>query len=49
MSWLEQVWSRVVPEQGVSLSGGPLVVVLVAAPVAVSVEPAWRVDRKSVV
>jgi hypothetical protein len=48
MSWLEQVWSRVVPEQGVALSGGPLVVVLVAALVAVSVEPAWRVLRLGV-
>src|SRR6187397_1661419 len=48
MNWFEQVWSRVVPEQGVALSGGPLVVVLVAALVAVSVEPAWRVLRLGV-
>ncbi len=48
MNWFEQVWSRVVPEQGVALSGTPVVVVLVAALVAVSVEPLWRVLRLGV-
>jgi len=48
MNWFEQVWSRVVPEQGVALSGTPVVIVLVAALVAVSVEPLWRVLRLGV-
>ena len=48
MNWFEQVWSRVVPEQGVALSGTPVLVVLVAALVAVAVEPVWRVVRPGV-
>ena len=48
MNWFEQVWSRVVPEQGVALAGTPVVIVLVAALVAVSVEPLWRVLRLGV-
>ena len=48
MNWFEQVWSRVVPEQGVALSGTPVVIVLVAALVAVAVEPLWRVLRLGV-
>jgi len=48
MNWFEQVWSRVVPDQGVALSGPPVVIVLVAALVAVSVEPLWRVLRLGV-
>ena len=48
MNWFEQVWSRVVPEQGIALSGAPVVIVLVAALVAVSVEPLWRVLRLGV-
>ena len=37
MDWFEQVWSRVVPEQGVALSGAPVVVVLVVALVVLGV------------
>jgi hypothetical protein len=48
MNWFEQVWSRVVPEQGVALSGAPVVLVLVAALVAVAVDPLWRVLRLGV-
>jgi hypothetical protein len=45
MDWFEQVWSRVVPEQGVAMAGAPVVVVLVVALVAVAVDPVWRVLR----
>jgi hypothetical protein len=45
MNWFEQVWSRVVPEQGVALFGTPVFIVLVAALVAVAVDPLWRVLR----
>ena len=48
MNWFEQVWSRVVPAQGVTLSGTPVLVVLVAALVAVAVDPLWRVLRLGV-
>lgn len=48
MNWLEQVWSRVVPEQGIALVGPTVVVVLVAALVAVAVGPVWRVVRLGV-
>lgn len=48
MDWFEQVWSRVVPEQGIALSGTPVVVVLVVALVAVAVDPLWRVLRLGV-
>jgi hypothetical protein len=48
MNWFEQVWSRVVPEQGIALAGAPVLVVLVAALVAVAVEPVWRVVRLAV-
>jgi hypothetical protein len=48
MNWFEQVWSRVVPEQGIALAGPPVLVVLVAALVAVAVEPVWRVVRLGV-
>ena len=48
MNWFEQVWSRVVPEQGVALSGTPVLIVLVAALVAVAVDPLWRVLRLGV-
>jgi hypothetical protein len=48
MSWWEQVWSRVVPEQGVALSGVPVLVVLAMALVAVAVDPVWRVLRLGV-
>lgn len=48
MNWFEQVWSRVVPEQGVTLAGTPVLVVLVAALVAVAVDPLWRVLRLGV-
>ncbi len=48
MNWFEQVWSRIVPEQGIALAGPPVLVVLVAALVAVAVEPVWRVVRLAV-
>jgi len=48
MNWFEQVWSRVVPEQGIALAGPPIVVVLVVALVAVAVDPVWRVVRLGV-
>jgi hypothetical protein len=48
MSWFEQVWSRVVPEQGVALAGAPVLLVIVAALVAVAVDPLWRVLRLGV-
>jgi len=48
MNWFEQVWSRVVPEQGIALAGPPVLVVLVMALVAVAVEPVWRVVRLAV-
>ncbi len=48
MNWFEQVWSRVVPEQGVALFGTPVLIVLVAALVAVAVDPLWRVLRLGV-
>ncbi len=48
MNWFEQVWSRVVPDQGIALSGVPVVMVLVAALVAVAVDPLWRVLRLGV-
>jgi hypothetical protein len=48
MNWLEQVWSRVVPDAGIALAGPPVLVVLVAALVAVAVEPVWRVVRLGV-
>ncbi|HET7820845.1 MAG TPA: M50 family metallopeptidase [Ornithinibacter sp.] len=48
MNWFEQVWSRVVPEQGVALVGTPVLIVLVAALVAVAVDPLWRVLRLGV-
>ena len=48
MNWFEQVWSRVLPDSGVALSGPPVVVVLVLALVAVTVDPLWRVLRLAV-
>jgi hypothetical protein len=48
MNWFEQVWSRVVPDQGIVLSGVPVVMVLLAALVAVAVDPLWRVLRLGV-
>ena len=48
MNWFEQVWSRVVPEQGVAVAGTPVLIVLVAALVAVAVDPLWRVLRLGV-
>ena len=48
MSWFEQVWSRVVPDQVVAVSGASLAIVLVAALVAVAVAPLWRVLRLGV-
>ena len=48
MNWLEQVWSRIVPDAGIALAGPPVLVVLVAALVALAVEPVWRVVRLGV-
>jgi Peptidase M50B-like len=48
MDWVGEVWSRVLPEQGVALSGTPVVLVFVVALVAVAVEPLWRVLRLGV-
>ena len=48
MNWFEQVWSRVVPDSGVALSGTPVVIVLVASLVAVAADPLWRVLRLGV-
>jgi hypothetical protein len=48
MNWFEQVWSRVVPEQGITLSGTPVLIVLVGALVAVAADPLWRVLRLGV-
>jgi hypothetical protein len=48
MEWVDGVWSRVLPEQGVALSGTPVLLVLVAALVAVAVPPVWRVMRLGV-
>ena len=48
MNWFEQVWSRVVPDQGIVLSGVPVVMVLLAALVAVAVDPLWRILRLGV-
>lgn len=48
MDWVAAVWERVLPDQGVSLSGTPVLLVLVGALVAVSVRPVWRVLRLAV-
>lgn len=48
MDWVGAVWERVLPEQGVSLSGTPVLLVLAAALVAVAVRPVWRVLRLAV-
>ena len=48
MDGFDEVWSRVVPEQGISLAGPALVLVLAVALLAVAVDPAWRVLRLGV-
>ena len=48
MEWVDGVWVRVLPEEGVALSGTPVLLVLVAALVAVAVPPVWRVLRLGV-
>ena len=48
MDWFSEVWARVLPENGVSLAGAPVVAVLVAALVAVAFDPFWRVLRLAV-
>lgn len=45
---LDTVWAKVLPEDAVALSGAPVLVVLVAALVAVSVGPTWGVLRLGV-
>ena len=48
MEWVDGVWARVLPEQGVALSGTPVLLVLVGAVVAVTIRPVWRVMRLGV-
>lgn len=48
MEWVDAVWARVLPEQGVALSGTPVLLVLVAALGAVALGPVWRVLRLAV-
>ena len=48
MDWVDDVWARVVPDQGVALAGVPVLLVLTAALVAVAVDPVWRVLRLGV-
>ncbi|WP_377639166.1 M50 family metallopeptidase [Oryzobacter terrae] len=48
MDWGDEVWSRMAADSGVTLSGTPVVVVLVAAFVAVAVGPLWGVLRLGV-
>jgi Peptidase M50B-like len=45
---LGDIWGRVLPDQGVALSGRPVVVVLAVALVAVAFRPSWRVLRLAV-
>ncbi len=48
MEWVDGVWARVLPEQGVALSGTPVLLVLLGAVVAVAIRPVWRVMRLGV-
>lgn len=45
MDVLDDIWGRVLPEQGVALSGRPVLVVLAVALLAVASGPTWRVLR----
>src|SRR5918995_228277 len=48
MEWVDDVWARVLPEQGVALSGTPVLLVFLGAIVAVTIRPVWRVMRLGV-
>jgi hypothetical protein len=48
MDGIDEVWARVLPAEPVTLSGAPVLVVLVAALVAVAVAPVWGVLRLGV-
>ncbi|MGL5866087.1 MAG: M50 family metallopeptidase [Dermatophilaceae bacterium] len=48
VDWIDEVWSRALPGDGTALVGAPLVVVLVAALIAVTVRPVWGVLRLGV-
>ena len=48
MDVLGEVWARVLPAQGVALSGPPVLVVLALAVVAVSLRSSWQVLRLGV-
>lgn len=45
MDVLDEIWGRVLPEQGVALSGRPVLVVLALALLAVASRPTWQVLR----
>jgi hypothetical protein len=48
MNPISQVWGRVLPDEGVALSGTPVLVVLALALLAVALAPTWRVLRLGV-
>ena len=48
MDVLDRIWALVLPEQGVALSGRPVLVVLALALVAVALRPSWQVLRLGV-
>ena len=48
MDVLDEIWARALPEQGVALSGRPVLVVLVLALLAVALRPSWQVVRLGV-
>lgn len=48
MDVLDEIWALALPEQGVALSGRPVLLVLAAALVAVALRPSWRVLRLAV-
>ena len=45
MDIVDEIWARVLPEQGVALSGRPVLVVLALALLAVAYRPLWQVVR----
>ena len=45
MDVLDEIWARALPEQGVALSGRPVLAVLTLALLAVAFSPTWRVTR----
>ena len=48
MNPIEQVWERVLPMEGVAISGTPVLVVLALALLAVAFRPTWRLLRLGV-